>query len=52
MPASATAWTRDEVLSLKIGAHYMMHVMAVNGAGLATVHYTNGMLVDPRPLKV
>ena len=52
MPASATTWTRDEVLSLKIGAHYRMHVMAVNGAGLATVHYTNGLLVDPRPLKV
>ena len=49
MPAT---WTTDEALSLKIGARYRMHVMAVNGAGLATVHYTNGLLVDPRPLKV
>ena len=49
MPAT---WTTDEALILKIGARYRMHVMAMNGAGLATVHYTNGLLVDPRPLKV
>ena len=51
MQASTTTWTTDEALSLKIGACYRMHVMAVNGAGLATVHYTNGMLVDPTPQK-
>ena len=52
MPASATVWTRDEALSLKISAHYRMNVMAVNGAGLATVHYTIGLLVAPTPQKV
>ena len=52
MPASATAWTTDEALSLKISASYRMHVTAVNGAGRATVHYTIGLLVDPTPQKV
>ena len=52
MPASATTWTTDEALSLKISACYRMRVTAVNGAGLATVHYTSGLLVDPTPLKV
>ena len=52
MPASATTWTTDEALSLKIGAHYKMRVTAVNRAGLAAVHYTNGLLVDPTPPKV
>ena len=49
MPASATTWITDEALSLKISACYRMFVMAVNGAGLATVHCTNGVLVDPTP---
>ena len=52
MPASATVWTTDEALSLKISACYRMHMSAVNGAGLATVHYTIGLLVDPTPQKV
>ena len=52
MQASATTWTTDEALSLKIGARYRMRVTAVNGAGLATVHYANGLLVDPTPQKV
>ncbi|KAI0241220.1 hypothetical protein LSAT2_032838 [Lamellibrachia satsuma] len=52
VPASATAWTTDEALNLKIGAHYRMRVTAVNGAGLAAVHYTNGLLVDPTPPKM
>ena len=52
MPASATTWMTDEALSLKIGAHYKMRMTAVNGAGLAAVHYSNGLLVDPTPPKV
>ncbi|KAI0236249.1 hypothetical protein LSAT2_013170 [Lamellibrachia satsuma] len=49
VPASATTGTTDEALSVKIGARYRMRVMAVNGAGLATVHYTKSLLVDPTP---
>ena len=52
MPASATSWTTDVPVSLKVGARYRMRVTAVNGAGLAAVHYTNGLLVDPTPPKV
>ena len=52
VPGSATTWTTDEVLTLKIGARYKMRVSAVNGAGLTAVHYTNGVLVDPTPPKV
>ena len=49
MSGGATSWTTDETLTLTIGARYKMKVSAVNGAGLTTVHYTDGVLVDPTP---
>ena len=52
MSGGATTWTTDETLTLTIGARYKMKVSAVNGAGLTTVHYTDGVLVDPTPPSV
>nr|XP_006817933.1 PREDICTED: uncharacterized protein LOC100377080 [Saccoglossus kowalevskii] len=42
-------WTSDNPLTLLTGRHYSIRVTAVNGAGLSTVHDTDGVIVDPTP---
>ncbi|CAH1239174.1 HEG1 [Branchiostoma lanceolatum] len=42
-------WTSPAHLNLINGALYYVRVAAVNGAGAATVHETNGVIVDTSP---
>ncbi|XP_078695733.1 uncharacterized protein LOC144924478 [Branchiostoma floridae x Branchiostoma belcheri] len=42
-------WTSPAHLSLVDGARYFVRVSAVNGAGAATVHETDGVIVDTSP---
>ncbi|XP_077992165.1 uncharacterized protein LOC144446291 [Glandiceps talaboti] len=49
VPGTATTWTSVDTLSLRIGGHYSVRVSAVNGAGLSTVHDTDGVVLDPTP---
>ncbi|XP_070573688.1 uncharacterized protein [Ptychodera flava] len=49
VPSSTSVWMSEDNLSLKIGGHYSIRVSAVNGAGLTTVHDTDGVIIDPSP---
>ncbi|KAI8516746.1 hypothetical protein Bbelb_053270, partial [Branchiostoma belcheri] len=42
-------WTSPAHLNLVDGAQYLVRVAAVNGAGAATVHETDGVIVDTSP---
>ncbi|KAI8486030.1 hypothetical protein Bbelb_361300, partial [Branchiostoma belcheri] len=42
-------WTSPAHLNLVDGARYFVRVAAVNGAGAATVHETDGVIVDTSP---
>ncbi|XP_078695732.1 uncharacterized protein LOC144924477 [Branchiostoma floridae x Branchiostoma belcheri] len=44
-----TSWTSPASLDLSDGAQYLVRVSAVNGAGAATVHETDGVIVDTSP---
>ncbi|KAI8516764.1 hypothetical protein Bbelb_053450 [Branchiostoma belcheri] len=44
-----TSWTSPASLDLSDGARYFVRVSAVNGAGAATVHETDGVIVDTSP---
>ena len=48
LPESQTTWVYD-ALTLRKGSHYSIQLTAVNGAGLAAVHHTTGVTVDPTP---
>ena len=49
---NTTTFTTDEPLPLTPGANYRMRVTAVSGAGLKTVQYTDGVIIDTTPPKV
>ncbi|XP_070572594.1 uncharacterized protein [Ptychodera flava] len=49
VPSGTSVWMSEDNLSLQIGGHYSIRVSAVNGAGLTTVHDTDGVIIDPTP---
>ena len=51
VPGEENGWDVDG-LDLQQGLHYSIRVTTVNGAGLAIVHDTTGVIVDPTPPKV
>ena len=52
LPSNVTSFTTDEPLQLMSGATYRIRVTAVSGAGLKTVQYTDGVIIDTTPPKV
>ncbi|XP_066275501.1 uncharacterized protein [Branchiostoma lanceolatum] len=46
---SQNTWTSPAHLNLIDGAQYIVRVAAINRAGAATVHETNGVIVDTSP---
>ena len=47
-----TLYESDRIAELQPGHLYFTRVMAINGAGLISVHDTDGFLIDPTPPQV
>ena len=52
VPGNVTTFATDEPLFLNPGTWYKMGVVAVNGAGVRSSHYTDGVRAETSPPEV